>query len=594
MKSLIAFSHVLLKDLEQRCGVSAPRDHKRITSRIEHEGLSFLTITLPAYGKDFDRSLSLGKIDDDLFTGYQRRGGIPIFLGDFLRLVFDPCTGRLLDVPSIDAIISVRQLCAAFQKIQLPCADRREKAAIDGYIKCEMELTSHADTGRDFASLGARIFGSVLSRVDRAVFDGNLIPRHGPGVTADRLLGNSKYDQPEWTVRLEEMFPYADFALPSHRWWENAQTVEYHEPGAERPVKVITVPKTLKTPRIIAVEPTCMQYMQQALARLIVDELEKDDDLSPLIGFTDQGPNRSMACEGSITGSLATLDLSEASDRVLNQHVVALFSRFPSLCDGIQACRTTKADVPGHGVIPLAKFASMGSGLCFPVEAMVFLSIIVDTIASCLNRPVTRQLVHELQGRVRVYGDDIIVPVEFARAVEDALESEGLKVNHNKSFLTGNFRESCGGDFYNGTWVTPVRVRRSLPTTAQHVAEIVSAVSLRNQLFVAGYTESVGWLDQLIGGLLPVYPLIPVGHPGLGRWTWDPVMGPSRDGLYKPFVKVCTLSSRIPASRLDGPGALMKFFLHEGDDPLPEDAFIRAGRPLSVRIKTRWLPVDYR
>jgi len=131
---------------------------------------------------------------------------------------------------------------------------------------------------------------------------------------------------------------------------------------------VIAVPKTMKTPRIIAVEPTAMQYMQQAISDNLVSNLEgRHFPYKWMIGFERQEPNQQMAKEGSLHGELATLDLSEASDRVSNQHVRRLTKGFPRVTEGIQACRSRKADVPGHGVIRLAKFASMGSALTFPL-----------------------------------------------------------------------------------------------------------------------------------------------------------------------------------------------------------------------------------
>jgi hypothetical protein len=394
-----------------------------------------------------------------------------------------------------------------------------------------------------------------------------------------------------WTQRLDQYFPVLDFLLPNQRYWEVLDSVNIVEPGDEMPVRVITVPKTLKTPRIIAIEPACMQYAQQALMEVIVEGIERDELLSPLIGFTDQIPNQEMARRGSLDGTLATLDLSEASDRVSNRHVIALTALHPHLAGAVQACRSTKADVPGYGVVPLAKFASMGSALCFPFEAMVFTTIVVMSIAQQLNTPVTAKLVKSLAGRVRVYGDDIIVPVEFAPGVIASLEGFGLRVNRHKSFTDGNFRESCGGDFFMGARVTPVRVRKLLPQSRAHVLEIVSAVSLRNQLFAIGCEGSVAWLDRLVGRLLPIYPEVPVGSPALGRHVHGPISGDVRTSrtLHTPVFKGCVVSAEIPVSNLEDHGALMKFFLNRSDEPLERDSFRRAGRPSSVRITTRWV-----
>lgn len=595
MKSLIAFSHVLLDDVGKWCGVSTPRDHKTVTSRTEHEGLSFLTITLPAFCKDLEKGLSQGAVTDDLFPGFARTGGLPRFLGGFLRQVFDSCSGILLDVPSVEAIRALRQFLMAFGKVDLLCSDERVKAAIDGYVQCEQDIivadADFAFQSEEFSRTARVLYGNLFDRVDQKVEMGQLVPKHGPGATADRLRGNAKYTDMHWSTRLDEYFPIADYLLPNHRHWQLLDAVDILEPGAEMPVRVITVPKTLKTPRIIAIEPACMQYTQQSLMEVIVEGIEGDELLSPLIGFTDQEPNRLLAKQGSITGALATLDLSEASDRVSNQHVLALLRYYPNVAGAVQACRSTKADVPGHGTLPLRKFASMGSALCFPFEAMTFLNVVVQTIARELRIPVSAGFIRSLAGKVRIYGDDIIVPTEFAPSVIGSLEAIGLKVNRHKSFADGNFRESCGGDYYNGHWVTPVRVRDKFPESHKDVLEIVSAISLRNQLFSLGMDGCVAWLDQRVRRHLTVYPEIPVGSSALGRHSYKPDT-PVRmnSDVQAPEFRGPVLKALLPESNLEGVGALMKFFLKRGDMPLDIESFTRSGRPSCVRIITRWQP----
>lgn len=56
---------------------------------------------------------------------------------------------------------------------------------------------------------------------------------------------------------------------------------------------------------------------------------------------------------------------------------------------------------------------------------------------------------------ISVYGDDIIVPVDEARSLINYLSILGFQTNVDKTYLSGNFRESCGGDFLNGIDVRP-------------------------------------------------------------------------------------------------------------------------------------------
>jgi len=594
LKSLMSLVQDVLNEMGTWCRISTIRDCKTITERVEEEGLSFLTITLPNFAADLQKGLEQGKVDSQLFQGFRRgRGGLPLFLGGFLGLIFDQTSGVLVDDPSVDAIRAIRQICLMCGKLAMPCTPKRVMKAIDGYINCEKEVKDNdarliSHTKENFSRVSSLLWADILSQVDKHVYDGNVIPKHGPGATADKLKGNRKFSQHEWPRRLEEYFPAGEFLFPNWRYYD-ANRLHYLEPGAERPVKVITVPKTLKTPRIIAVEPTAMQYVQQGIMEILVDAVSHSDNMGRIVGFDDQGPNQSMASEGSRLGHLATLDLSEASDRVSNQHVRLLLKNHPHLARAVDACRSRKADVPGHGVVRLAKFASMGSALTFPIEAIVFTTIIFMGIEEGLERRLTRKDIKSFVGKVRVYGDDIIVPVDFVHHVIRMLHTFGYKVNTDKSFWTGKFRESCGKEFYDGHDVSIVRVRQQIPASRADVKEIISTVSLRNQLYHAGLWGTTRELDQWLGRIIP-FPAVLPESPVLGRHSFlgfdTERMCPR---LHKPLVKGIVVSSRIPHSPVEGSDALLKVFLKRGDLPFADREHLRrSGRPRSVDIKTRW------
>jgi hypothetical protein len=343
-------------------------------------------------------------------------------------------------------------------------------------------------------------------------------------------------------------------------------------------------------------EPAHMQYMQQAIAESLVTELERRrlSDLSPnwisqMIGFERQEPNRLMARKGSIDGSLATLDLSEASDRVSFLHVKSMLHRFPHLAEAVDATRSRTADVKGHGVIPLAKYASMGSGLCFPIEAMVFLTLVFVAIEKDLNTQLRWADLRQFCGKVRVYGDDIIVPVEYTHTVIETLEAFGLKVNSSKSFWTGKFRESCGGDYYDGTDVTPVKFRQKFPASRRNAKEIISLVATRNQFYERGLWRFAGLLDLEIRKLIP-FPIVQDSSPIHGRLSYLPFEGKREDPeLHRPLVKGAVSHSKLPINSIDDHPALFKSFLKRGELPFADRNHLeRSGRPDSVNIKVRW------
>lgn len=597
INSLITLWKQLALELAGWCGTSTIRDSERVSARCEHEGLSFLTITLPSFGKDFEQALEEQQVAPTSFAGFSKRNGLPKFLQGFLELVFELGSGRLLDEPNLDAVKSIRQLTQLFAKVDLPCTSERLADAFSSYIKCEhdvcmSDIRLNQAARLDFVRISSMLFRDVFIDLDRKIFNLELIPKHGPGVTADGLLGNQKYRQKVWPERLQDILPWEYYLAPTPRFVEElAEELDIVEPGSELPVKVIAVPKTLKTPRIIAIEPTCMQYAQQAIARSLIDSLTQDNNLSKMIGFFDQDVNHFMARLGSLNGSFATLDLSEASDRVSNLHVRLLTERFSLSKRAIQSARSLKADVPGYGVIPLAKYASMGSALTFPLEAMVFLTVVFHGIEKALNRPLDRSDFTTLRSEVRVFGDDIIVPVDYVHEVISSLQTFGFVVNERKSFWNGKFRESCGKEYYSGHDISIVKLRQVFPTSLRDAKQVISLVSFRNLCYQHGYWNTCKWLDSFIRKILPYFPDVLAESPALGRICSLGFESERMDpDLHRPLVKACVVSARSPVNSIDGQSALLKVFLQGDDFIVDENHLERSGRPKSVRIKTRWVP----
>jgi hypothetical protein len=627
MKSLMSLWSEVANESATLCCTSATMDINTIHRRVEHEGLSFLTITLPDLGKATEKWLDLGQagIHPSFNTG---RGSLPLFLGGFFSRVFDRSNGTLLDEPCIDSIIALRQLTLMFGKISFPCTPARIRKAMRNYVKCEQDVRQ-TDKNlfqkdlEDFRRMSSLLFSEVFSQMDRDIYYGELLPKHGPGSTADGLSSNGKYRQKTWTTRLEEVFPSSEYLIPNAHFVSELNQVDILEPGSEIPVKVISVPKTLKAPRIIAMEPACMQYTQQALLRCFLSAYVKDNLLTKLIGFDDQIPNQELARQGSADGRTATLDMSDASDRVSNQLVRTMLHNWPHLDRAVDATRSRRADVDGFGVLRLAKYASMGSALCFPAEALVFTTLIFLGIQKSLNVTMTRSDIRRFRDSVRVYGDDLIVPVEHVPSVVQALELFGAQVGLDKSFWTGKFRESCGKEYFNGTDVSLVRVRQALPSTTADATEVISTVALRNLFYEHGYWSTVGWLDKQLKGVLKHFPRVAPTSSVLGRVSY---LGYDTErmhpGLHSPLVRGYVTQAKAPSDTLGGYGALLKCLLRlesgdtlrgvesyldlipcyqsglvreDGPSPLvlptvgqDEKHLERSGRPKRVSIKLRW------
>jgi hypothetical protein len=299
-----------------------------------------------------------------------------------------------------------------------------------------------------------------------------------------------------------------------------------------------------------------------------------------------------LAQKGSRDGSLATLDMKEASDRVSNQLVGAMLYSFPTLNEAVQVTRSLRAQVNGE-IYDLAKFASMGSALTFPIESLVFMTLIFLGIEKVLRRPLTQKDVSSFYGSVRVYGDDIIVPVEYVESVVETLQRFGAVVNTNKSFWTGKFRESCGEEFYAGYPVGVARVRKDFPTQLTDGEELSATVALRNQLFeLGGYDATVEWLDSIVSRILPRYPFVTRDSGALGRWSHDGSYTVNRMDRYlqTPLVKAYVRIPRVPKNEIDGYPALLKVLLKRGIAPIEDPRHLsHSGRPSVVDIKLRYV-----
>jgi len=505
MKRQLFILRAVLDESAKWLSINPTRDFETIESRFEKEGDSFISITLPAIHDHILECVKNGKWSPSRLLKEDSRGG-PVFLREFLRLIFDKGTGTVLDTPeAVSALRCVRQILLLHSKVKALPSQKRMENAIDGFIQTERDLREarksilSALDSTSFLEVSDILYRDIFSRVETMLFDDSVIFKHGPGATADGSFGARKYENisKTWTSRVEHVFPLSDFGFVNlHHYMDSCPSLDYavKSPREETPMKVTLVPKTQKTPRIIAMESTVNQFIQQGLLELI-DESIQASPLRDYISWRDQERNKFLARLGSSDLSLATLDLSEASDRVHVSVVSRMLRRHPLLRKAVFASRSTTASISGE-LIRLEKFAPMGSALCFAFETLAFFAMIVSSELSRKGIPVTdlskgpNSIRSSLLKGLSAYGDDIIVPTAGAVEAADFLESFGLKVNRRKSFWTGEFRESCGGDFFRGVDVTVVRLREPIPSGFLDRKAIWSLTSFQNQLYKAGYFKA--------------------------------------------------------------------------------------------------------
>jgi hypothetical protein len=491
----------LYRDIAERYSVTRRMQDTEIgviQSRCSKEGISFLTKSLPRFGKAVDTALSSGtRLSVEGFTA-PNGSTIPKFLGWLLSRVFD-AFGCELDQPDPVAFKHFRQLVYLVYKLEIPYDKETEQSVLDSFVVVdnalpEVDASPFLNREGDQYIPRAELVLSdewlkqARSTIARAVssFDptGDLIvPRHGPGVvaTGESVLEKSKLSR--IYKHLEIVYPFTEWMMYS----ANHVVDSINDRGLRRvtlvdeaTAKVVLVPKDSRGPRLISCEPLEVQWIQQGLGRALVRHIESSRLTRGHVNFIDQQVNRRLAMEGSRNGQWVTLDMKEASDRVSLALVKYLFQDHPRLLEALLATRSPLTRLPDGTVVRLKKYAPMGSALCFPVESLVFWALAVSAIR------LTGRTWRESIRSVYVYGDDIIVRKEDYTILLRLFPLVGLKFNDQKCCVARSFRESCGCDAYNGIDVTPIKLKTTW-SPRRNPEVLASYVAFRNAMFHAKY-----------------------------------------------------------------------------------------------------------
>jgi len=484
---------------------------QKVKSRVLKEGNSFLSKTIPALGKAFDKALSDAAPLTAASLGFKpmRNSCLPMFMGEFFSRVLSS-EGKLLPSPCAQSVKVLRRLFGLFYKYERPYSLCQEQQVVDSFIKAEDDLSTLQPVLQKLkaqvdAALGygmvhpalsppdvARKAQKALKRLFRGFDPYDITPRHGPGAVATKQRRSQKFVWSNIADQITDVYPASEFYYSSMTHVCDSARELQALGGESLPARVVLVPKDSRGPRLISCEPVDFQWIQQGLASAIVELVESHVLTKHSVHFTDQGPNRCGAQLGSITGGYVTLDLKEASDRVSLDLVRLLF---PSeVLPFLEACRSQSTVLPNGQVLKLKKFAPMGSSLCFPIMALTIWAILYAAAPNADAREC-----------ILVYGDDVIVKTAYAANAIEQLESFGLKINHDKSCTKGFFRESCGMDAFQGVNVTPVRLRTvwsSLPCPNVYA----SWISYANSFFDIQHYRTY---DLIVERLLSVYRSIP-------------------------------------------------------------------------------------
>lgn len=238
------------------------------------------------------------------------------------------------------------------------------------------------------------------------------------------------------------------------------------------------VRKNAKTDRTIVVEPMLNSMFQLGVGDYMATRLRRVG-----IDIRDQSRNQGLACEGSLTGALATLDLSSASDTIATELVYELLPVDWALF--LSQGRSSHL-VYEDFRFSIEKFSSMGNGFTFPLETLIFYAL----ACACVNE--------DDEYKVSVYGDDIIVPTYAYAELCDLLNAVGFIPNKDKSFSTGPFRESCGADYHSGINIRPCYVKG--PLTGQDVFRLHNFFVRNGEASLASYFADLLSSDLKIWG----------------------------------------------------------------------------------------------
>lgn len=251
-------------------------------------------------------------------------------------------------------------------------------------------------------------------------------------------------------------------------------------------VKATFVLKDKETSRLIAPQLNGDLFLQYPAAKCLRLMLK--------LGFniemeTQQDKNREAARKGSLHDNCdiydfsikrrawrpCTIDLVSASDIIGTElckfFLNPVFYKYMACCRGdtMLGYKSVKTR--------LNMMATMGNAYCSPLQTIVFAAI-----CKAVYYRLGIETSDSFGQTYGVYGDDIIVDVTAYDAIVDILIKLGMKPNHKKSFSTGFFRESCGGDYFMGYDVRPIFTEAVDSDTARY--------SLLNRLIDWGVRHS--------------------------------------------------------------------------------------------------------
>ncbi len=374
---------------------------------------------------------------------------------------------------SYQQVASASLVAASFKKFQDGATREAGECALRTFLSVNRLL---ADVTLPTTELDYQIDGDVKVILDRW-WENCRSPEHpydflsrgtcGPGASVG-ATGTSHYakmfagpltctseSHANWYARYLRGHPESSIA-------ELIRALNHGPPLVARGNKLHLVPKTTKTMRVICVEPSLNMFYQQGLRFY----LEKGLNATFGIDLSHQADrNRRLARLGSLDGSIATIDLSSASDSLS----LAVCRRLmpPAMVRWLEWMRSAETQLPSGEWVALNMVSSMGNAFTFPLQTGFFASV-VQACGLAASQPLSWS--SSDHRAASVFGDDIACPSRIAGLVCRTLERYGFRVNASKTFVEGLFRESCGHDYFCGRPVRGVYIKTLTKRNSAHLA----------------------------------------------------------------------------------------------------------------------------
>jgi len=359
----------------------------------------------------------------------------------------------------------------------------REALALDKFYKFESRC-KHINRYLDNSFFGdvndisedGSLFNTMVRKIDSVL--GTFDPLEmfdksswGPGVSTlvkgEETFAAKKFQFETGITR--DLYPLVKdlFPLAYPGWWDHLQNLGDF-PHFEVGNAVVTVPKTSKIDRTIAIEPGLNLWFQLGIGRMISRRLGRIG-----IDLTDQSKNQRLAKASSKSGALATVDFSSASDSISTALVRKLFrnERSTRWFEMMDMTRSHYGMVENR-VVKWEKFSSMGNGFTFGLETLIFYCAAFACVKACGGDT----------SEISVYGDDVIVPTGCYPLFRTFSEKLGFVVNPDKSYSSGPYRESCGSHYYDGICCKPVYLKSRL-SSPQSVYNHANTLRIRAHSF---------------------------------------------------------------------------------------------------------------